>query len=116
MPELRPIAADGFEAVTLRHLLTMTSGTSHQWFAIQRVDAADLLHEIVAAPLVAEPGTRFAYTGSGPYALGPGAGPRHRRRPARLPAAAPVRAARPAQPAPGTPARSATRSPRATST
>ncbi|GAA4951521.1 serine hydrolase domain-containing protein [Actinoplanes utahensis] len=70
LPELRPLAADGFGAVTLRHLTTMTSGTSHRWFAHQRIDAADLLHEIVAAPLVAEPGTRFAYTGSGPYAVG----------------------------------------------
>jgi CubicO group peptidase (beta-lactamase class C family) len=69
-PELRPIAADGFEDVTLRHLLTMTSGSGHVWFADQRVDAADLLHAFVAEPLVAGPGTRFAYTGSGFYALG----------------------------------------------
>lgn len=69
-PELRAVAADGFEAVTLRHLMTMTSGTSHEWFADQRVDAADLLHEIVAAPLDAAPGSRFAYTDSGPYAIG----------------------------------------------
>ncbi|MFI5935274.1 serine hydrolase domain-containing protein [Actinoplanes sp. NPDC051494] len=68
LPELRPIAADGFGDVTLRQLLTMTSGTSHKWFAHERIDAADLLHEIVAAPLVA--GQGFAYTGSGPYALG----------------------------------------------
>ena len=70
LPELRPIAADGFGRVTLRHLITMTSGTRHRWFAHQRIDAADLLHEIVAAPVDAEPGTRFAYTGSGPYAAG----------------------------------------------
>ncbi|MER7419554.1 serine hydrolase domain-containing protein [Micromonospora peucetia] len=70
LPELRPIAADGFADVTLRQLLTMTSGTSHRWFADERTTAADLLHEIVAAPLVAAPGARFAYTGSGPYALG----------------------------------------------
>jgi CubicO group peptidase (beta-lactamase class C family) len=70
LPELRPIAAEGFEEVTLRHLLTMTSGSGHRWFAIDRIDAADLLHEIVTAPLVSAPGTRFAYTGSGPYALG----------------------------------------------
>ena len=69
-PELRPIAADGVEAVTLRQLVTMTSGTSHEWFADERIDAADLLPEIVAAPLAAAPGTRFAYTGSGPYAIG----------------------------------------------
>jgi CubicO group peptidase (beta-lactamase class C family) len=69
-PELAPIAADGFRDVTLRHLLTMTSGTSHKWYAHIRIDVPDLLHEIVAAPLVAAPGTRFAYTGSGPYAIG----------------------------------------------
>jgi CubicO group peptidase (beta-lactamase class C family) len=69
-PELRASAADGFADVTLRQLVTMTSGTSHQWFADERVNAADLLHEIVAAPMDATPGTRFAYTGSGPYAIG----------------------------------------------
>ncbi|GAA2582551.1 serine hydrolase domain-containing protein [Winogradskya consettensis] len=66
-PELRAMAAPGFETVTLRQLLTMTSGTSHKWFAHMRIDAPDLLHEIVAAP-VGAPG--FAYTGSGPYAVG----------------------------------------------
>ncbi len=70
LPELRSVAAEGFEEVTLRHLLTMTSGSGHRWFSVDPIAAADLLHEIVAAPLVAEPGTRFAYTGSGPYALG----------------------------------------------
>jgi CubicO group peptidase (beta-lactamase class C family) len=69
-PELRATAADGVEEITLRQLITMTSGTSHEWSSDKRVDAADLLHEIVAAPLAAEPGTRFAYTGSGPYAVG----------------------------------------------
>jgi CubicO group peptidase (beta-lactamase class C family) len=70
LPELRPLAADGFADVTVRHLLTMTSGTSHHWFADERIDAADLLHAIVAAPLDAPSGTRFSYTGSGPYAVG----------------------------------------------
>ncbi len=69
-PELRPLAADGFEEVTLHQSLTMTSGTSHAWFADQAVLAPDLLTEIVAAPLAAKPGTRFNHTGSGPYAVG----------------------------------------------
>ncbi|MEU4190857.1 serine hydrolase [Kribbella sp. NPDC026611] len=69
-PELREQAADGVEEVTLRQLITMTSGTSHKWFADERIDAADLLHEIVAAPLEAPPGSKFSYTGSGPYAIG----------------------------------------------
>ena len=97
-PELRPIAAEGVEAVTLRQLLTMSSGTSHEWFADQRIDAADLLHEIVAAPLDAAPGTRFAYTDSGPYAIGRVDRPGHRCRPAFLSPAPAVRAAGPAQP------------------
>ncbi len=69
-PELRAMAADGVEEITLRHLVTMTGGTSHQWFADERITAADLLHEIVAAPLDAPPGIRFSYTDSGPYAIG----------------------------------------------
>jgi CubicO group peptidase (beta-lactamase class C family) len=70
LPELRPFAADGVDQVTLRHLMTMTSGTGHSWFADVRIDAADLLRDIVAAPLAAPPGTRFEYTGSGAYAVG----------------------------------------------
>ncbi|WP_430788942.1 serine hydrolase domain-containing protein [Actinoplanes sp. G11-F43] len=70
MPELRPLAADGFEDVTLGHLITMMSGSGLRWHAHERIDAADLLHEIVAAPLVAKPGERYAYTGTGPYAVG----------------------------------------------
>ncbi len=69
-PELRTRAGEGVEETTLRHWLTMTSGSGHSWFAHQRITAADLLHEIVATPLQAPPGTRFRYTGSGPYALG----------------------------------------------
>ena len=69
-PELRPLAADGFERVTLHHLVTMTSGSSHVWFADEPIRTPDLLAEIVAAPLVDEPGARFTYTGSGPYAAG----------------------------------------------
>jgi CubicO group peptidase (beta-lactamase class C family) len=69
-PELRASAAEGVEDITLRQLVTMTSGTSHEWYADVRIDAADLLDEIVAAPLAAPPGTRFAYTGSGAYAIG----------------------------------------------
>ncbi len=68
-PELRTTAADGVEDVTLRQLMTMTSGTSHEWFADERIDAPDLLQEIAAAPLDAVPGSRFAYTGSGVYAV-----------------------------------------------
>jgi CubicO group peptidase (beta-lactamase class C family) len=69
-PELGATAAEGVAQTTLRHWLTMTSGSGHVWFANQRITAPDLLSEIVATPLQAPPGTRFQYTGSGPYALG----------------------------------------------
>lgn len=68
--ELRPMAAEGVAETTLRHWLTMTSGSGHVWFANRPITAPDLLHEIIATPLQAPPGTRFRYTGSGPYALG----------------------------------------------
>ncbi|GAA3598659.1 serine hydrolase [Kribbella ginsengisoli] len=69
-PELASSAAEGVEQITLRHLLNMTSGTSHRWFADQRIQTPDLLHEIIEAPLEALPGQHFAYTGSGAYAIG----------------------------------------------
>ncbi|GAA1639332.1 serine hydrolase domain-containing protein [Actinoplanes couchii] len=54
----------------LRHLVQMTSGSGLRWHSHERVDSADLLHDIVAAPLVAKAVTRYAYTGTGPYAIG----------------------------------------------
>ncbi|MEV6342736.1 serine hydrolase [Actinoplanes sp. NPDC051851] len=70
LPELRTIAADGFAEVTLRQLITMTSGSSHEWFTYQPIEVPDLLHAFVAAPMAAAPGGSFLYTGSGPYAIG----------------------------------------------
>lgn len=70
LPELRGVAAEGVEQTTLRHWLTMTSGSAHVWFAHVPITGPDLLAEIVATELEAAPGSRFRYTGSGPYALG----------------------------------------------
>jgi len=67
LPELRPAAAPGLDQVTIRHLLTMTSGSPHSWFANEPVDVPDLAADFFAAPLEHEPGTHFSYTGSGPY-------------------------------------------------
>jgi CubicO group peptidase (beta-lactamase class C family) len=66
-PELRPIAAPGLDRVTLRHLLTMTSGSPHSWFADEPVTVPDLAADFFATPLQHEPGTHFSYTGTGPY-------------------------------------------------
>ena len=69
-PELRATAADGVEDITLRHLVTMTSGTSHEWFADERIEAAGPARRDRRCAAGCRPGTRFAYTGSGPYAIG----------------------------------------------
>jgi CubicO group peptidase (beta-lactamase class C family) len=66
-PVFRGLAAPGVEEVTLRQLITMTSGSSHIWYANMPVTAADLAGEFFAAPLEHAPGTHFQYTGTGPY-------------------------------------------------
>jgi len=66
-PEFKKSAAPGLDQVTLRHLLTMTSGSPHSWFADEPVEAPDLAADFFAAPLKHEPGTHFSYTGTGPY-------------------------------------------------
>src|SRR5579859_1119760 len=66
-PELKKSAAPGLEQVTLRHLLTMTSGSPHSWFADEPVEVPDLAADFFATPLAHEPGSHFSYTGTGPY-------------------------------------------------
>jgi CubicO group peptidase (beta-lactamase class C family) len=66
-PAFRDAAAPGADQVTIRHLITMTSGSSHVWFAHQPITVPDLAADFFAAPLEHEPGTHFRYTGSGPY-------------------------------------------------
>ena len=66
-PELKGTAAPGLEQVTLRHLLTMTSGSPHSWFADEPVEVPDLAADFFATPLAHEPGSYFSYTGTGPY-------------------------------------------------
>lgn len=66
-PELAGSAAPGLDQVTLRHLLTMTSGSPHSWSAYDPVVVPDLAADFFATPLVHEPGTFFRYTGIGPY-------------------------------------------------
>ena len=66
-PELTGAAAPGLDQVTLRHLLTMTSGSPHSWFADEPVEVPDLAADFFATPLAHEPGSYFSYTGTGPY-------------------------------------------------
>ncbi|MBO0811829.1 MAG: beta-lactamase family protein [Microlunatus sp.] len=67
LPEYRDVAADGFATVTIRQLLTMTSGTTHVWFADQPIPSLDLLRDVITAPVQPH---RFEYNGSGPYVAG----------------------------------------------
>src|ERR1700744_4477287 len=58
-PELKGTAAPGLEQVTLRHLLTMTSGSPHSWFADEPIVVPDLAADFFATTLAHEPGSSF---------------------------------------------------------
>ncbi|MGN7800306.1 serine hydrolase domain-containing protein [Leifsonia sp. 22587] len=64
LPQLE--LGEGVERVTLRHLLTMTSGIPFQWFGDQPVPGADLAQEMLRHP-TRGPGEHFLYTDSSTY-------------------------------------------------
>jgi len=66
-PELAGSAAPGLDQVTLRHLLTMTSGSPHPWTSDDTVLVPDLAADFFATPLAHEPGVHFRYSDIGPY-------------------------------------------------
>jgi CubicO group peptidase (beta-lactamase class C family) len=59
-PELKKSAAPGLERVTLRQLLTMTSGSPHSWLADEPVEVPDLAADFFATTLAHEPGSYFS--------------------------------------------------------
>lgn len=61
-----PVPGAGAEAVTLRHLLTMTSGIDFEWFADEEVVWADLGVEMLSRPSKGV-GTRFQYSDVSTY-------------------------------------------------
>ncbi|MCM3659954.1 beta-lactamase family protein [Georgenia satyanarayanai] len=61
--------ADGVEAMTVRHLLQMTSGNTFTWWGPGQAEETDLLAGFLRAELVAEPGTRFEYSNGCSYVL-----------------------------------------------
>jgi len=56
----------GVERVTLRHLLSMTSGIDFEWFGDQEVPWPDLAHEMLARPSRG-PGEHFQYSDASTY-------------------------------------------------
>ncbi|MBD8061384.1 serine hydrolase domain-containing protein [Oceanitalea stevensii] len=61
--------ADGVEAMTVRHLLRMTSGNTFTWWGPGQAEEDDLLGGFLRSELVAEPGTRFEYSNGCSYVL-----------------------------------------------
>lgn len=69
VPHPGPVA-DGVANITMRHLLTMTSGSTHTVFTDEEKDAADVAAGFFAAPLASTPGERFEYSNGSTYMLG----------------------------------------------
>lgn len=61
-----PERGAGTEAVTLEHLLTMTSGIDFEWFGDQEVPWPDLAHEMLARPSRGQ-GEHFQYSDASTY-------------------------------------------------
>lgn len=79
VPELLPTMelGAGVEAVTIRQLLSMSSGIDFAWFGHQPVSWPDLAQEMLRRP-TSGPGSKFQYTDASTYVamrmLGPVAG------------------------------------------
>ncbi len=59
----------GVGAITIRQLLTMTSGITYRWVDPDVDHPGDAAADILSTPLGAEPGTTFAYRGANTYLL-----------------------------------------------
>lgn len=70
LPDLADTAAPGAEAMTIRHLLSMTAGNDYCWIDEDADHPADPARDFLATPLVAKPGTAFQYRGGNSYVLG----------------------------------------------
>jgi CubicO group peptidase (beta-lactamase class C family) len=66
---LTSAAAAGVEAITIRQLLTMSSGITYRWQDPDADHPGDAASDILSTPLGATPGTTFAYRGASTYLL-----------------------------------------------
>ncbi|MEV0840190.1 serine hydrolase [Actinocatenispora sera] len=70
LPELAGTAAPGAEAITLRHLLTMTSGIDYRWPDPDFAHEGDPAAAFLSSPVRETPGQVFRYRGTSTYLLG----------------------------------------------
>jgi CubicO group peptidase (beta-lactamase class C family) len=61
--------APGVEAITIRHLITMTSGITYRWEDPDVDHPGDPASDILSTPLGDTPGSTFAYRGGSTYLL-----------------------------------------------
>jgi CubicO group peptidase (beta-lactamase class C family) len=61
--------ASGVEAITIRHLITMTSGITYRWEDPDVDHPGDPATDILSTPLGHTPGSTFAYRGGSTYLL-----------------------------------------------
>jgi CubicO group peptidase (beta-lactamase class C family) len=69
LPELADTIAPGAEAITVRHLLSMTAGNGYRWLDPDADHPGDAARDFLATPLVAVPGTAYQYAGGNSYVL-----------------------------------------------
>ncbi|WP_152362303.1 serine hydrolase domain-containing protein [Microlunatus speluncae] len=63
-------AAEGVEAVTIRHLLSMASGIDYRWADRDLDHPGDAAQDFLATPLAGRPGASYFYRGTSSYVLG----------------------------------------------
>jgi len=69
LERLAPQAPPGVDLITIRHLLTMSSGIVYRWDEPDADHHGDVAQDILTTPVGAVPGTTFAYRGANTYLL-----------------------------------------------
>jgi CubicO group peptidase (beta-lactamase class C family) len=69
LPQFERTAAPGVEGITVRHLLTMTSGIVYRWADDDNDHPGEPAEDILSTPLGADPGSSFEYRGGNTYLL-----------------------------------------------